>query len=189
MPWNETQRRTLVRPFDPDADAILAALAAHVEGGKGPDDPFLQTGDVGAHVRSSPFQVQHRIGDPLARTVIGELAAAAGLKHREAGVEQIAGPAAGAGGVERRVLQQPHQFARFVGRDVGHARFHLSHGIGVGHWFGRNPPFHIAAARRAREGRQIKALAVINHWLTITWSGEILSNLVSVWRFRSDHPR
>src|ERR1700686_4374392 len=89
-------------PFYPYAAARLAALAAPVEGGQGPDDPFLQTGDVGAHVRPSPFQVQHHIGDPLAGAVIGELAAAAGLKHREAGVEQIAGPAAGAGGVERR---------------------------------------------------------------------------------------
>ena len=32
----------LVRPAHPDADAVLAPLAAHVEGGERADDPFLQ---------------------------------------------------------------------------------------------------------------------------------------------------
>ena len=40
----------LVRPAHPDADAVVAPLAAHVEGRKRADDPFLQRGDEGAHV-------------------------------------------------------------------------------------------------------------------------------------------
>src|SRR4029078_13200315 len=48
----------LVGPLDPDPDTILAPFAAHVEGGEGADDPFLQTGDIGAHVRPSPLQIE-----------------------------------------------------------------------------------------------------------------------------------
>ena len=70
------------------------------------------------------------------------------------------------------MLQQPHQLGRLLGGDVGDARFHRRHGLGIGHRRVRNPPFDRAAAGRLRESRQIQALAVINHWLTITWSGE-----------------
>src|SRR3981081_779926 len=45
----------LVRPADPDADAILAPLAAHVEGGQRPDDPFLETSHIGPHVGPPPL--------------------------------------------------------------------------------------------------------------------------------------
>src|SRR6266702_953029 len=69
----------LVGALDPDPDAVLAALAADVEGGQRPDDPFFQPGVVGAYVRPALLQVEHDIGDPLAGPVIGDLAAAAGL--------------------------------------------------------------------------------------------------------------
>ena len=86
----------LVGPPDPDADAILAALAAHVEGVERADDPFFQAGHIGAHVRPPPLQVEHHIGHPLAGAVIGELAAAAGGEQRKARIEQVAFLAAGA---------------------------------------------------------------------------------------------
>ena len=37
----------LVRPPHPDADAVLAPLAADVEGRQRPDQPFLERGDIG----------------------------------------------------------------------------------------------------------------------------------------------
>ena len=92
MPCSVTQRFTrmpiaailssqpvaLVRPAHPDADAVLAPLAAHVEGGERADDPFLQRRDEAAHVRAAALEVEHHIGHALAGPVIGELAAAAG---------------------------------------------------------------------------------------------------------------
>ena len=159
----------LVRPPDPDADAILAALAAHVEGRQRPDDPFLEARHIGPHVGLPSLQVEHHIGHALAGAVIGELAAAPGGEQRKTGVEQVGIPAAGAGGVERGVLQQPDQFGGLVGGDGGDARLHGRHGLQIGHRRVRDQPFHRATAGRAREGRQIEVLAVINHWLTITW--------------------
>ena len=82
----------LVRPSHPDADAILAPLAAHVEGCERPDDPFLQTRHIGPHVRPPALQVEHHIGHPLAGAVIGDLPAAPGGKHRKAGIEQVGRP-------------------------------------------------------------------------------------------------
>src|SRR3984893_965286 len=80
--------RTLVGPFHPDPDAILAPLAAHRESGKRADDSFLQASYIGPHVRPPPLQVEHRISHPLARAVIGELSAAAGGTHRKPRLEQ-----------------------------------------------------------------------------------------------------
>ena len=73
-----SQRRALVRAPHPDADAVVAPLAAHLEGRERADDPFLERGDEAAHVRAAALEVEHDIGDALAGTVIGELPAAAG---------------------------------------------------------------------------------------------------------------
>ena len=62
-----------------------------------------------------------------------------------------------------------------TGRDRRHPRFHDCHGLGVGDLRVGYPPFDSRACWRLRKGRQIEALAVINHWLTITWSGETSS--------------
>ena len=49
-------------------------------------------GDVGAHVAEAPLHVEHDIGDPLAGSVIGELAAAPGPVHGKAGgCQQVVG--------------------------------------------------------------------------------------------------
>src|SRR5690348_7537594 len=82
---------TLVRSLDPDTDPILAPFAANVEGGKGADDPFLESRDIGADIRAALLEVEHHIGHTLAGSVIGYLAAASGRKQGEAGREQIAG--------------------------------------------------------------------------------------------------
>src|SRR3954469_14245333 len=78
----------LVGPPDPDADAVLAPLALHVEGRESADDQLFQRRDIGPYVGSPPLQVQHQIGHPLARPVIGDLAAAAGGDQRKARIEQ-----------------------------------------------------------------------------------------------------
>src|ERR1700730_1175063 len=158
----------LVRPFDPDADAVLAPFAAHVEASKRADDPFLKAGHIGADVRPPPFEIKHHIGHALTRTVIDELAAAAGLKNRKPGVQQVSGFAASAGGIERGVFQEPDQFRRLARRDRSDALLHRCDRVRIGHRRIRNAPFHRAAGGLSK-GRQIKALAIINHWLTITW--------------------
>jgi hypothetical protein len=103
MPWKDADCRdlvfeplTLVGPGYPDADAILAPLARHVESRQRPDDPPFKRSDIGTHVGLSPFQVEHDIDHPLAGAVIGELSASPALKDRKAGIEQIGGLAAGA---------------------------------------------------------------------------------------------
>src|ERR1700704_3408862 len=161
--------KTLVRPVHPDADAVLAALAPHVEGRQRPDDPFLEAADIGPHVRPPPLQVEHYIGYPLPRPVIGQLPAAPGGEHRETGVEQVTGLAAGPGGIERGVFQQPDQLGRLVSRDFSNPCFHGRYGLEIGYRQVGYPPFDRPATGRLREGRQIQALAVINHWLNIMW--------------------
>ena len=89
--------------------------------------------DVAAEVRSAPVQVEHQIDHALTRPVIGELAAAAGAEDRKAvGGDQIAFFCARAGGVERRVLDQPDLFRRLACGNCRGARLHRSDGIGVG---------------------------------------------------------
>ena len=109
--------RALVRPAHPDADPVLAPFAAHVEGRQCPDDPLLEAGHIGAHVGPPPLQVEHHIGHPLAGAVIGELAATPGGKDRKAGVQQVGGLAAGAGGVERRDAPAARPVPALAGRD------------------------------------------------------------------------
>src|SRR5207253_10631771 len=48
--------KSLVRPPDPDADTVLPPLAADVEGGERPDDPFLETGHIDAYIRPPPLE-------------------------------------------------------------------------------------------------------------------------------------
>ena len=92
--------------------------------GERADDPFLERGDEAAHVRAAALEVEHDIGHPLAGAVIGELAAAPGRMDRKARLDQLLGLGAGAGGVERGVLEQPDQLARRAVGYGGGARLH-----------------------------------------------------------------
>ena len=145
-PCQDTQRltRTPMAPIfasvaggavgDPDADPALAPLAFDVEAVEGADQPFLQPVDVavdvaGRHGAVRPGQVEHDVGGALAGPVIGPLPAAAGGEGREAGgIGQFRRFGGGAGGVERRVLDQPDQFARRAGADRGDAGVHQRRG-------------------------------------------------------------
>ena len=141
----------LLGPPHPDADAILAALAAHAEGRKGADDPFLQRHHEAAYVRSPALEVEHHIGDPLAGAVIGELPTAAGAMHGEACLNQFLRPCAGAGGVERRMLKEPHQLRCGAVGNRSCARRHRGDGVLVADEIGAHAPFH-----RRKIGRWIK---------------------------------
>ena len=86
-------------------------------------------GDEGAHVAAAAAQVEHHVGDALAGPVIGELAAApAAVDGQALRIEQVLGPRAGAGGVERRVLEQPDELGRAPVRDRRRAGLHDADG-------------------------------------------------------------
>src|SRR5579862_9085155 len=91
----------LVRPPHPYPDAVVASLAAHIEGGERADDPFFYGGDEAAHVRRAALEIEHDIADSLAGTVIGELAAAARGVHRESRFDHLLRQRRGPGGVKR----------------------------------------------------------------------------------------
>src|SRR5690242_16580344 len=82
---------TLVVSAYPHSDPILAPLATDVEDGKRADQPFFQRGDVAAYIVAAMPQVEHQVGNALAGPMVGELAAAAGLMHRKARLDQVRG--------------------------------------------------------------------------------------------------
>jgi len=138
-------------PLNPDADAALAALAVHREGGQGADDPFLQVGHKAAHVRAAALEVQHDVDHPLAGAVVGELAAAPAPVDREAvGLQQVPGRGRGAGGVERRMLDQPHQFRRRAGVDRPGPQLHGGDRLFVVQQTRLDPPFRRLGTGRGR---------------------------------------
>jgi hypothetical protein len=134
----------------PDADAVVAPLAAHIECSKRLDDPLLQGADEHAHVRLSPVEVEHHISHALAGPVIGELSAAADLVYREPRLDQVFRPGAGAGGVERGMLQQPDLFGRAAVGDRGHPLVHGGECRLVRHRGIAHAPLHrrLACSRR-----------------------------------------
>jgi hypothetical protein len=117
----------------PDADPALAPLGAHVEAGEGADGPVLEIGHEAADVLLAGAQVEHGIDHPLARPMIGVLPAAPCDMNRKAHrLQQVGRLGTGAGGVERRMLEQPDQLAGPTGADVGHPRFHGRQGFVIG---------------------------------------------------------
>ena len=123
-----------LRPAHPDADAIGPDLAGNVEPRQRGDQPRLQQRHEAADIATATAQVEHHVGDALTRPVIGELPAAARLMHREpVRLQQILRPGAGAGRVERRMLQQPYQLAGATLGDGGDAVLHHRHRRLVGH--------------------------------------------------------
>ena len=158
----------LVRPPHPYPDAVVAPLAAHIEGGQRADDPFFDGGDEAAHVRRAALEIEHDIADPLAGAVIGELAAASGGVDRKARVDQLLRPRRGAGGVERRVLEEPDQLARFAARDCFDARVHGGERSVVADAFVAHAPFdRRRAGWRQKPDRQVGAR--VNHLVTMAW--------------------
>ena len=91
-------------------------------------------------------QVEHHIGDPLAGAVIGILPAAPGMVHRKAGGnDEIGIPGAGAGRIERGVLEEPDQFWGVAPRNVLRFALHPGEPVFIGYEAGR----HLPAGRQA----------------------------------------
>jgi hypothetical protein len=107
--------------------AILSSrpVSLDVEAGEGREDPSLQVLHEAPHVAAAAFQVQHDIGDPLARPMVGELpAAAAAVDGKARRIEEVFVLGRGAGGIERRMLQQPHHLRCPARADIGDPPLH-----------------------------------------------------------------
>ncbi|KAG0770863.1 hypothetical protein G6F22_017016 [Rhizopus arrhizus] len=68
---------------DVDARGTLAAFGTDVPLGQGIDEGLLDAADIVAHTNAQPRQAQQRIDHDLAGTVIGHLAAAVHVQHRD----------------------------------------------------------------------------------------------------------
>ena len=129
------------RRLDPHADPPGPPAGLDAEPGEGADHPLLEPVDVAAQVAAAPLEVEQNVGHPLAGPMIGEATAAAGLEHREAvRIEELGRVGAGAGGIKRRVLEQPDELARPTGADRLDPFLHRRHRQGVGHEVARPAP-------------------------------------------------
>src|SRR5690606_7534990 len=99
--WRSVGQGWPVGPDDPDPDAIFPAFAPDIEAIERADDPLLRRGHEGADIFSPALEVEHDIGDPLARSVIGVFSATPGGENgKPVGLDKVLGPGAGAGRVE-----------------------------------------------------------------------------------------
>jgi hypothetical protein len=99
--------------------------------------------DETANVTPALRQVEQHVGDPLARSVIGVTSAAAGFDDFETRVEQLGRGCAGSRGIDRRMLEQPDELARFARRDRGVACFLPGEGEALTNRRGVAPPFDL----------------------------------------------
>ena len=151
-----THRGARRAALHPDAHAARPHLRADVEGQERPDHPGLQRLDEGAHVAPPGVEVQHDIGHPLPRPVIGELAAPGCLKHWEAvRLQEVGRLGRDPRRVERRMLQEPDQLRRPALGDGCGARLHEGDGRRIGDGPGRDRPLDggaVAASEQRRVG-------------------------------------
>ena len=118
------------------------------------DQPMFERGDVGSHVGPAALEVEHDVTDPLPGSVVGELAAASGAMDRKTGFDEVALFGARAGGVKRRMLEEPDAFGRVSARDRIGARLHLHERVGILRQSGGDDPFD---GRRIMGGKQRRA--------------------------------
>src|SRR5262249_7935316 len=152
----------------PNAYAILASLATHIESGKAAYDPFFQRGDKPADVQTTVLEIKHHISDPLAGSVVSHLSAATALVHGETGLDHVCRGWAGAGCVERRVLQQPDELTGLTCGDFGRPALHGGDGLFIGDRSTADAPF---SGRRSGRGcvADYQRASRINHSSTIPW--------------------
>src|SRR5690606_27515169 len=79
----DPERGDLGAAIDVDAWRAVAAPGRDAPAGQGVDDRLLDAADVVAHAQLQPAQVDQRIGHQLAGAVVGHLAAAVHLQHRD----------------------------------------------------------------------------------------------------------
>ena len=102
----------LVWPRDPNPDAIAAPLALDTESRQGRDDPRLQSANESAKIGAPAIEIEHDIGDALARSMIGELAATAAFMHRKTRLQEVSRPRRCPRRIERRMFEEPDEFRR-----------------------------------------------------------------------------
>ena len=97
------------------------------EVGEGVDNRIFYRRNQLAHADLAAFQIDHHVHHLLARPVVGHLAAAIALDHRDiAGHQQVLGFAGLALGEDRVMLHQPQLVRRSLGTTVGE----VVHGLG-----------------------------------------------------------
>ncbi len=97
-----------LRPSHPDADAVLAPLAAYVHRIERKDHHFFKRHDEGADILPPAFEIKHHIGNALAGAMISVFAAAAGRKNRKTvRLHKVLRIGAGACRIEGRMLDEP----------------------------------------------------------------------------------
>src|SRR5262245_64794358 len=154
MPDADADARDLGLAYK-DADLAFAALALDTDPRKCGDEPVLQRMHEGAHVAAANGKVEHDIGHALAWPVIGETSAAAGAKHGEPRrLDQLFRRGAGAGGVEGRVLKQPHGLRGATVKDRSHARLHSLDRHFIMHRLGAHEPLDLRSGGRFRLTRK-----------------------------------
>ena len=116
--------------------------------------------DEMANVAPALVEIEHEVTDALAGAVIGVAPAAAGLVDgKPLGRDQFCRVRAGACRIERRMFEQPDEFARALLANRGDARLHCPKRLGIGLQPFGHAPFDIVvrhAAQMARAHRRIK---------------------------------
>src|SRR5690606_29508311 len=99
--------------IDVDAGGAVLAGALDVPFGQGVDHRLLDPAHVVAHADLQAAQVEQRVGHDLAGAVVGDLAAAVDVQHRNvARGQHVLGAAGLAEGEHRFVLDQPQLVGR-----------------------------------------------------------------------------
>ena len=141
-------------PSNENADLARKPLALDAEMRKRRDQPVFEKCDEGSHVAPARSKVEHDIGHALARAVIGEAPAAPALEHGEpVGRKQLARRGTGAGGVDWRMLQEPHAVRRLATRDGSGATIHGGDGLLVGHETPAPQPFNPGLWSRGKDAQ------------------------------------
>ena len=135
---------------NPDTDAPVDRARSDAELRQRADHPLFECVDVAPHVAPAFVQVELDIADPLTGAVIGVAPAAPGLVDGKARIDQLGRIGAGAGGVERRVLEQPDPLARRPRPDRFRARVHVRQCRFVIGQARRDLPFDIVDRHRRR---------------------------------------
>ena len=100
--------------------------------------------------------------------MIGELAAAAGHVDGKTCLDEVFRLGRGAGGIERRVFEEPDLLAGGAGGDLGDARLHMGEGVQIGDRPVVDTPMDGPAAGRQRKTEN-EIVAHVNHPFTIAW--------------------
>ena len=149
------------RPVHPYAHSVASTLAGHSQTVQGGDDPCLETGDKRPGVAASNAQVEHDVGHPLARPVVGELPAASAAKDvKSVRRQQIGRLGRDSGGIQRRMFEEPDELFGLAQSDGLSVPFHGLHGGQVR----RQPRRHRPADRPTVRPQESSRARLARRW-------------------------